>query len=207
MESTFQVKQVYSYFNDENIYCGFEYAYESPLEPGVFPLPAKSTEIEPLESKEGFSVVFNESLQCWEYVEDHRGEVWYDADGNKVSNIKLGDPVDPTWVSELPPPKEGYSIFYNFDLNIWEYIQNRPEFKFGYITEYDDVSKEWKYVDDWTQIRSRRDQLLSKSDWTRLDDVNLNEQQKSDWQEYRQNLRDIPNAYSKVEDIVWPTEP
>lgn len=39
-------KTVYSY-NEDGYYIGETIAYESPLEPGVFLIPAQATEVEP----------------------------------------------------------------------------------------------------------------------------------------------------------------
>lgn len=51
-------KQVYSFAADGR-FCGVTVADESPLEPGVFLLPANTTELPPNEEKEGFYQVFN----------------------------------------------------------------------------------------------------------------------------------------------------
>lgn len=56
----------------------------------------------------------------------------------------------------------------------------------------------------WDEIRDLRNNLLSQSDWTQLIDVNLPNQ--SEWQSYRQQLRDITNQ-SDPFNIVWPTKP
>ena len=42
------------------------------------------------------------------------------------------------------------------------------------------------------QLRSKRDSLLSASDWTQLPDSPLSQEQKTKWTQYRQYLRDIP---------------
>lgn len=42
------------------------------------------------------------------------------------------------------------------------------------------------------EIRSKRDQLLTASDWTQVSDSPLTQDQQSKWTEYRQYLRDIP---------------
>jgi hypothetical protein len=53
-------------------------------------------------------------------------------------------------------------------------------------------------------IRQIRDQRLSDSDWTQLNDVNLANQ--AAWAEYRQALRDITQQTDPF-NIVWPTRP
>ena len=44
-------------------------------------------------------------------------------------------------------------------------------------------------------------------DWTQGNDSPLTDEKKAEWATYRQELRDIPATYSKVSEVVWPTEP
>lgn len=58
----------------------------------------------------------------------------------------------------------------------------------------------------WESIRSQRNILLAESDWTQLPDSPLSNESRIDWQQYRQDLRDItlnPSPYG----IVWPQKP
>jgi len=60
------------------------------------------------------------------------------------------------------------------------------------------------------QVRVNRDQLLKDSDWTQISDNGLSEEKKTEWQTYRQQLRDLPDGISTKEDIknlVYPTKP
>ena len=60
--------KIYNY--DENgFYVGESIADESPLEPGVFLIPAGSTTVEPLEHKGGFYIKFNSELNEFVYEE------------------------------------------------------------------------------------------------------------------------------------------
>jgi len=56
----------------------------------------------------------------------------------------------------------------------------------------------------WENIRSKRDYILKSTDWTVTPGCTVDQAQ---WSAYRQNLRDIPQTYSKLEDINWPTKP
>ena len=56
----------------------------------------------------------------------------------------------------------------------------------------------------WENIRSKRDYILKSTDWTVTPGCTVDQAQ---WAAYRQNLRDIPQTYSKLEDINWPTKP
>lgn len=67
---------IYNYDKETNEYLNKSEARLSPLEEGVYLIPAFATSITPLKSKEGFSQIFNENEQKWEYKEDNRGEVY-----------------------------------------------------------------------------------------------------------------------------------
>jgi hypothetical protein len=59
-------------------------------------------------------------------------------------------------------------------------------------------------------LRSKRNSLLSKSDWTQFPDSPLSDIKKTKWATYRQALRDIPENYPEaisIDDIIWPTKP
>lgn len=59
----------------------------------------------------------------------------------------------------------------------------------------------------WDGVRAKRSSLLSSCDWTQLEDSPLSGPSKQAWADYRTELREIPQTYENVEDIVWPTEP
>lgn len=52
--------------------------------------------------------------------------------------------------------------------------------------------------------RRERDTLLTESDWTQLQDSQVN---KSAWAAYRQALRDVPAQTGFPFSINWPTKP
>ena len=59
-----------------------------------------------------------------------------------------------------------------------------------------------------TDMRTKRDRLLSESDWTQNRDVTLSND--SDWATYRQALRDLPSGKTTkahVDAATWPTKP
>jgi len=58
----------------------------------------------------------------------------------------------------------------------------------------------------WKEVRSKRDALLSESDWTQARDVVLSND--SEWASYRNDLRNIPQTYAgDLRLIVWPVKP
>ena len=57
-------------------------------------------------------------------------------------------------------------------------------------------------------LRSKRDRLLSSCDWVMMSDSPITD--KTEWETYRQALRDITNGLTTVEDVnavTWPTKP
>lgn len=51
-------------------------------------IPGHSTLIKPLKDKDGFTQVFNEDQQAWEYVEDHRYEDVYNIHTKQKEDIR-----------------------------------------------------------------------------------------------------------------------
>ena len=74
--------------------------------------------------------------------------------------------------------------------------------------EIDAKRAELDAAQPWIDARTERDQLLRDSDWTAVTDTALSEADQTDWEDYRQDLRDIPQTYSAdVESVVWPDAP
>lgn len=84
-----------------------------------------------------------------------------------------------------------------------------------YDLETDQVYQELILVPNLDEVlvneaRVIRNELLVRSDWTQLPDSPLSDSDKSDWQTYRQSLRDITGTIeglSSLDEIVWPTKP
>jgi len=57
----------------------------------------------------------------------------------------------------------------------------------------------------WDEVKRNRDDILSKTDWRDLPSYPGADQ--AAWRTYRQELRDLPQTYADVEDIIFPTEP
>lgn len=55
-------------------------------------------------------------------------------------------------------------------------------------------------------LRTTRNALLINSDWTQLDDSPLSEEEKTEWRNYRQALRDL-TGLDDLTSIVWPAQP
>lgn len=70
----------------------------------------------------------------------------------------------------------------------------------SFIAPEETVSEEGQAI----SARSRRDILLRESDWAVLADAPTD---KTAWQAYRQELRDVPQQEGFPNSINWPTEP
>ena len=56
-------------------------------------------------------------------------------------------------------------------------------------------------------LRQLRQRYLQDSDWTQMPDSPLSAEKKTEWQTYRQALRDITLTATSCSDVVWPTPP
>ena len=67
-----------------------------------------------------------------------------------------------------------------------------------------------KFPTQMNVLRTERNRLLTESDWTQMPDTSLSEEQKTQWQTYRQSLRDLTNGittYEQARDIEYPEKP
>lgn len=57
----------------------------------------------------------------------------------------------------------------------------------------------------WSVLREERNRLLGSCDWTQLPDSPVD---KVAWENYRQELRDLPDTIKDIlEDVIFPTPP
>lgn len=57
----------------------------------------------------------------------------------------------------------------------------------------------------WDRLRSLRNELLIRSDWTQIPDCTI--ANKEEWAAYRQALRDLPSTVTDPREAVFPTAP
>jgi len=60
---------------------------------------------------------------------------------------------------------------------------------------------------DMNMVRGQRDGMLRGADWTQIGDAALGDHTAEEWATYRQALRDVPQTYSRVSEVVWPNDP
>ncbi len=70
--------------------------------------PDNATEMAPPEKQDGFVRCFVDG--AWQQVADHRGETWYDANGNPVIVRALGDPAEAGLSADAPPPPSRWQV-------------------------------------------------------------------------------------------------
>ena len=71
------------------------------------------------------------------------------------------------------------------------------------------ASEKLKIVNDekWNAIRTLRDILIKKTDWTQVGDSALTVVEQDEFTTYRQALRELPQSTNNPDDIVWPVKP
>lgn len=65
------------------------------------------------------------------------------------------------------------------------------------------------YLEKLHQVRNFRDGLLRKTDWVGLSDITLSDEDRTVWETYRQQLRDVPSTIveGSEDNFVFPEEP
>ena len=91
----------------------------------------------------------------------------------------------------------------------FEQWQQALESKCGVINGVHSIiedSDEEKLEAAMLYLRNYRNLLLSKSDWTQMNDSPLSLDKKTEWAVYRQELRDLP-ASADLSNVVYPSQP
>jgi hypothetical protein len=137
-----------------------------------------------------------------------------------VYNIESGDIVRKLSITEdhidqnINKGEAYIEGFYNDDMY---YIKD------GELTLKDNKPSEYHFWSDgqwnfdrdlWLEqhLRFKRNVLLKETDYKMLPDVqeSMTDESKQKWNEYRKQLRDLPDKYINIKDIVdieWPEEP
>lgn len=130
----------------------------------------------------------------------------------EVNLVALADitPYTPSDYLVVVDERSGSSIRRSDGASIPFASGNRDYQEFLIVdTELEYCPREYHPTEEekWAGVRSRRDTLLTGCDWTQVADAPLTEEQKTAWRNYRQALRDIPQAFATPEDVVWPDSP
>lgn len=83
----------------------------------------------------------------------------------------------------------------------WKYTHLLKEEKKNKIQLINEPALE----ETWDRIRTKRNLLLKQTDWLSNSDVNV--LNKTNWIEYRQQLRDITKTFDSPSKVRWPKQP
>jgi hypothetical protein len=119
--------KIYNYHIETKHYLGSSNADESPLEPGVFLIPASATKIPPPEPQLNKVHVFNVETDYWDTIEDLRGDYFSTAEENIGLYINNQDPRNaPQNVTKEIPPVITPNQKLVWDGDSWQ-VENAPE--------------------------------------------------------------------------------
>lgn len=156
-------KQVYGYDRTTKEYTGPQTAPDSPREPGVYLIPANSTDIEPPAAGEHQAACFVDGT--WELKADYRDEKYYSTVDQSEHEIKeLGVEPDTAWTQVKPTDREA----------IWQegawvvpFAVKRERKKTDILAYYDNVMAQAKKgystgeVDTWDIQRKGAEDILA----------------------------------------------
>ena len=125
---------------------------------------------------------------------------------------------DMSWI-----PSDVWAVSWNGSTGEIEYNDGKPNLGITSIgiysqaeTTFNNELQRLKDLDDavtsdpsfqWGQLRKQRNSLLFMSEYTQLNDAVLTDSKKTEWINYRQQLRDLPSNTSDPANPTWPTEP
>jgi len=79
--------------------------------------------------------------------------------------------------------------------------------KASHQSDYDTYQASQKNAGGFKRLRGKRDQFLRDVDWTQLPDSQLLSSKVTQYQTYRQALRDLPGNTSDPNNPTWPIKP
>ena len=123
-----------------------------------------------------------------------------DSENFVTQLAKLVEEQVEAWISGNPTGVEidieTYDLLSSIRLGRYQVVGNE------FIPVYDRTPLE----DQWLLVRLQRDEKLQQSDWTVIRAVDEGNPIPTDWQTYRQQLREITNQTDPFH-IIWPVAP
>ncbi len=120
---------------------------------------------------------------------------WVNYDRN--TELLSADGYLPVVVIEEPTAEKPIVKYREINGQIEQYAEAAP------VSNVPEPTEEQQEM----QIRAQRNLLLTQCDWTQLPDAPLTTEQKQEWAEYRQALRDVPEQAGFPENVAWPLVP
>ena len=112
-------------------------------------------------------------------------------------------------ISEEVAQSFGYSIVLNDPKPNYEELSH--DIKTSVVEEREDRwYQTWRVIqrpDADSRVRDKRNQLLGDTDWIVTRAYERNENIPSEWEIYRQALRDVPQQEGFPQNVVWPVKP
>lgn len=132
---------------------------------------------------------------------------------NEIQTLKLAGGSNPP----EGPREDGSTVVYVdftisdkkefIDTHYWDGEWKERDPKPNRFAKWSNQEWTWDPEDLLNELRMHRNSRLSITDWTRMDDNGLDEESREIWAIYRQELRDITEQYSSLDDVVWPETP
>lgn len=134
---------------------------KNPLDPETPIIPSCATEVKPPEVQQGYATVWVGNK--WEYKEDHRGEVWYNADTKELTTVDFIGILPTYYYSPDSPiankPDGTYWVF-DSDLNEWavditlykEYISIVAQEVWNVKLDTPFEFEGYKYLPSWREL-------------------------------------------------------
>ena len=102
---------IYTYHKDTLEYLLQKEARIDPLDNTRYLIPANATTKQPLDKKDGYSIVFNKENKNWEYIEDNRGKTSYNIETKGASTVDYLGEIKDGYTLEKPLEMESYCKF------------------------------------------------------------------------------------------------
>ncbi|NJB67207.1 hypothetical protein GGQ74_000847 [Desulfobaculum xiamenense] len=187
---------IHHYHPVSGVYLGQGEADESPLEPGVYLIPAHATEAAPPVCAE--DEIARWSGEAWTVVPDLRGAAYWTSPRERHEITDIGDTI-PEGATIAPPPSE----YHAWDGMQWvEDAEARGAQLAATIRAERDRRMREVYDPAAMQLlRHRRAVVASGGDTTDID------AQLTAWDVYASALETIPEQSKFPESVEWPVEP
>ncbi|RFA31327.1 hypothetical protein CAI21_01480 [Alkalilimnicola ehrlichii] len=101
--------------------------------------------------------------------------------------------------------------------DVWKHVYEDPDNLVGQCLDAWNAEKarleqerkqaEQAWLNSWERIRAERDDRMRETDWMVLPDAPLTPAQQAAVKQYRQSLRDVPQAFKEPLEVVWPDQP
>lgn len=186
--------KIYNYSHEDHTYTGESIADESPLQSGVYLIPAKATVIKPQEYGDYEIPVFENG--SWIIKKDYRGVALYSKDTGEVIYAGLGQTLEDLGATLVERPDDTYV----WDESTENWVKDETRTLAKLRNEINCVVSELMesanlkisiYQDSYDLgIASDSEKLLLKA-----------------WKEYRVMLNRIPLQETYPRSVIYPTLP